>query len=86
MKKAGRRAGYIFGVCGAIAVASGLAALAGYTVFGNFSSGVIAALTASAAGAILSMLASTMVPEAFDEARTLTGVITVLGFLAARLV
>lgn len=83
MKKAGRGARYVFGVWGAIAVACGLSALLGYTVFGGFSTGVIAATTAVAAGGILAMLADTMIPEAFEEARTFTGLITALGFLAA---
>ena len=83
MKKVGRSAGYIFGIWGAIAFASGLAALAGYTVFGGFSTGVIAATTAVAAGAILAMLADTMIPEAFENAPIFTGLITVLGFLVA---
>jgi ZIP family zinc transporter len=44
---------------------------------------VIAATTAVAAGAILAMLADTMIPEAFEEAHDFAGLITVLGFLAA---
>jgi ZIP family zinc transporter len=55
----------------------------GYTVFSGFSHDVIAATTAVAAGAILSMLADTMMPEAFAEAHDWAGVITVLGFLSA---
>lgn len=83
MKKAGRSPGYVFGVWGAIALASGLAAILGYTVFGNSSKQVAAAITASAAGAILAMLASTMLPEAYEDAHETTGIITVAGFLAA---
>jgi ZIP family zinc transporter len=83
MKKANRSAAYIFGVWGAIAVASGLAALVGYAVFGRLSTSIVAATTAVAAGAILSMLADTMIPEAFENARTFTGLVTVLGFLTA---
>jgi ZIP family zinc transporter len=83
MKKAGRSAGYIFGIWGAIAMSSGLAALAGFTFFKGFSAEAIAATTAFAAGAILSMLADTMIPEAFEEAHDFAGLITVLGFLAA---
>jgi ZIP family zinc transporter len=64
-------------------VISGAAALAGYAVFSRFSPEVIAATTAVAAGAILAMLADTMIPEAFDEAHEFAGLITVLGFLAA---
>jgi ZIP family zinc transporter len=44
---------------------------------------VIAATTAVAAGAILAMLSDTMIPEAFEEAHTASGLITVIGFLAA---
>ena len=83
MKKANRSAGYVFGVWGTIAAASGVAALLGYTLFSDFSSEVIAGTTAVAAGAILAMLADTMIPEAFEEAHDFAGLITVLGFLAA---
>jgi zinc transporter, ZIP family len=83
MKKARHGPGYIFGVWGGIAIASGLAALAGYTVFKGFSPEIIAGTTAIAAGAILSMLVDTMIPEAFEEVRDLAGLITVTGFLAA---
>lgn len=83
MKKAGRSALYIFGVWGAIALLSGLASLIGYAVFGNFSNDVVAATTATAAGAMLAMLADTMIPEAFEEAHDFAGLITVIGFLVA---
>lgn len=83
MKKAGRSARYIFGIWGAIALASGLSALAGYTLFEDVSPATVAATTAVAAGAILAMLVDTMIPEAFDEAHDFAGLITVLGFLAA---
>jgi ZIP family zinc transporter len=83
MKKANRSALYIFGVWAGIALISGLASLAGYTLFSRFSSGVIAATIAVAAGAILAMLADTMIPEAFEEAHDFAGLITVLGFLTA---
>jgi ZIP family zinc transporter len=83
MKKAGRGPRYIFGIWGGIALASGLAALAGFTLIEGVSPGTVAATTAVAAGAILSMLVDTMIPEAFDEARDFAGLITVAGFLAA---
>ncbi len=83
MKKAGRSKTYVFGVWSAIALVSGLAALLGNLVFGGFSDEVTAATTAVAAGAILAMLADTMIPEAFDEAHDFAGLITVLGFLLA---
>lgn len=83
MKKANRSAAYIFGVWGAIAFLSGVAALIGYVVFSHFSSEVIAATTAIAAGAILAMLTDTMIPEAFEQAHDFAGLITVSGFLVA---
>ena len=83
MKKAGRSAFYIFGIWGVIAFASGLSALAGFTLFEGVSPGTVAATTAVAAGAILAMLADTMIPEAFAEAHDFAGLITVAGFLAA---
>jgi ZIP family zinc transporter len=83
MKKANRSAAYVFGVWAGIAFISGVAALLGYAVFSRFSEDVIAGTTAVAAGAILAMLADTMIPEAFEEAHDFAGLITVLGFLAA---
>ncbi len=83
MKKAKRSVTYIFGIWGGIALASGIASLVGYTVFQNFSAGVVAATTAIAAGAILAMLVDTMIPEAFEVAHDFAGLITVAGFLAA---
>ena len=83
MKQAGRSAAYIFGIWGGIACTSGVAALVGYTVFQGFSDEIIAATTAVAAGAILAMLADTMIPEAFEDAHNFAGLITVAGFLAA---
>lgn len=85
MKKAGRPAGYIFGVWGGIAVLSGIAALIGYQLFRGLSPQVIAATTAVAAGAILAMLVDTMIPEAFETAHEYAGLITVAGFLVAYL-
>src|SRR3982751_4437063 len=70
-------------VWGGIAVASGVAALAGFVVFAGTSADVVAATTAVAAGAILVMLADTMMPEAFEQAHDFAGLITVAGFLAA---
>jgi ZIP family zinc transporter len=83
MKGNGRSARYVFGVWGGIALASGLAALVGYVALGGAPPEAIAVITAVAAGAILTMIADTMIPEAFERTRTWTGVITTLGFLVA---
>ncbi len=80
MRRAGRKAAYVFGVWGGIALLSGVAALLGYAVFGGFSADVVAAV---AAEAILAMLVDTMIPEAFEQARDYAGLVTVVGFLVA---
>jgi ZIP family zinc transporter len=83
MKKAGRSARYVFGLHAAVVAVSALAALLGYTVLKGVSSHLAAAITAVAAGGILAMLVDTMMPEAFEEAHELAGLIAAAGFLAA---
>jgi zinc transporter, ZIP family len=67
----------------AIAVVSGLACLIGFAVFRHLNQNVIAGTIAVAAGAILSMLVDTMIPEAFQATHDFAGLITVIGFLVA---
>ena len=83
MRKAGRSAFYVFGVWGAITLASGAAAVAGFVLFDGTSAQVVAGTTATAAGAILAMLVDTMIPEAFADAHDMAGLVTVAGFLCA---
>jgi ZIP family zinc transporter len=67
----------------AIAVVSGIASLAGYALFQEASGDVVAFVLAFAAGAILTMLADTMMPEAYENGGKLVGVVTTLGFCVA---
>jgi zinc transporter, ZIP family len=83
MKKAGRSAAYIFGLWSGIAVISGIAALLGYVIVGGMGDEVVAATDGVAAGAILSMIADTMIPEAFEANHNYAGLVTVIGFLIA---
>jgi zinc transporter, ZIP family len=83
MKNNGRSARYVFGVWIGIAVASGVAALVGYLALGGAPPEAVAVITAIAAGAILTMIADTMIPEAFENTHAWTGLITTLGFLTA---
>ncbi len=83
MKSAGRGAGYVFGVWTVIAVACGLSSVVGYAAFGSLSPFVVGTTTAVAAGAILTMIVDTMIPEAFAEARDWSGLIAVAGFLVS---
>ncbi|MHB1289736.1 MAG: ZIP family zinc transporter, partial [Georgenia sp.] len=83
MKQAGRSARYVFGVWGGIAVAAGAAAALGYQFLGSATPEVVAVITAVAAGAILTMIADTMIPEAFESTHALTGLVVSVGFLVA---
>lgn len=83
MRSAGRSRRYVFALWGSIAVISGLAALAGYALLGGASETVMATITAVAGGAILAMIADTMIPEAYSRVHLLTGLVTVVGFLSA---
>lgn len=83
MRTAGRSARYVFGVWTGIAAISGVAALLGYVAFRDVDASLVAATTATAAGAILAMLVDTMIPEAFAAAHEFAGLVTVAGFLAA---
>jgi len=67
----------------AIALISGLASLAGYGLFQDSSPDTVAFVLAFAAGAILTMLADTMMPEAYEHGGKLVGVVTTLGFAVA---
>ena len=60
--------------------------MGGYALLGSAPGEVRSVVTAVAAGAILAMLANTMLPDAFRRTRTLTGLIAVLGFFASYLV
>lgn len=53
----------------------------GYTVLSNLSPSVISTFESLAAGAILAMLASTMMPEAYKEGGVGSSFATVIGFL-----
>jgi ZIP family zinc transporter len=52
-------------------------------VLGGTPPEVIAVTQAFAAGAILTMLADTMMPEAFEHGGSVTGLVTCLGFVSA---
>jgi zinc transporter, ZIP family len=83
MKATGRSTRYILGLWLAVTLASTVAAALGFGVLSGADPAVTAAIQAFAAGAILTMLADTMVPEAVEHAGALVGLLTVLGFAAA---
>ncbi|WP_345413742.1 hypothetical protein [Haladaptatus pallidirubidus] len=47
---------------------------------------ILATILAFAAGAVLAMLAESMIPEAFADAQPFIGLITVVGFLVTFLI
>lgn len=83
MKKAGRSKKYVFSLWLGIALISGIASIAGYTLFGHLGDNVIGSIMCLAAGAMLAMIVTTMIPEAYEEDRDWSGIITVLGFLVS---
>lgn len=66
-----------------IALVSGVASALGYGLFQDSSQDTVAFVLAFAAGAIITMLADTMMPEAFQHGGKLVGVVTTLGFATA---
>jgi zinc transporter, ZIP family len=67
----------------AVTAVSGVAALAGYAFLDGAGPAALAFVLAFAGGAVLTMLADTMMPEAFQHGGRLTGVVTTFGFAVA---
>ena len=63
-----------------IAVVCAVASAGGYGLLGELSPRWLSFVLAFAGGAILMMLANTMIPEAYEQGGKLAGVFTVLGF------
>jgi zinc transporter, ZIP family len=63
-----------------VAVLSAFASLAGFAFFDKVSPDVLAFTLAFAAGALLTMLTDSMVPEAYRDSGKLAGLMTTLGF------
>ncbi len=83
MRRRGATGAHILGIWGAVAAVSALAAAVGYVALDGASGDTIAVIQAFAGGAILVMLADTMMPEAFEEGGRAVGLVTVLGFALA---
>jgi ZIP family zinc transporter len=71
------------GVSVPIALACAVASLLGFVLLDTATPRVTAVINAIAAGAILAMICDTMIPEAFDRARALTGLLATVGFLTS---
>jgi ZIP family zinc transporter len=83
LRKAGHSPRWILGLWLAVALVSALAAGLGYAALGDASPSVVGFFQAFAAGAILTMLADTMMPEAFEHGGQVAGLVTLLGFALA---
>ena len=83
MRKAGRSAASIIGLWSVVAVLCTAATVVGAAVADAVSSGTQAFVDGFAAGALLTMLIDSMVPEAKDRARDWAGLATVAGFALA---
>lgn len=80
MHKSGRSTKYILLLWLGVTIASAVSSLLGYVVLGQTSDVVIGGVQAFAAGAIITMLADTMMPEAYERGGPTTGLVTALGF------
>jgi zinc transporter, ZIP family len=83
LKKSGWQRQRILGLWVVVSVLSALSALAGYAFFDDACEGTIAFVQAFAGGALLTMLAETMMPEAFKYGGKQVGLVTTLGFALA---
>jgi ZIP family zinc transporter len=73
----------IIGLWLLVTLVSALAALAGYGVFDSASPGTLAFVLSFAGGAVLTMVADTMAPEAFAHGGREVGLLTTAGFALA---
>jgi ZIP family zinc transporter len=83
LKAGGWSPAKVYGLWTMIALVSALAAALGYAFLDGASPDALAFVYAFAAGAILTMLATSMMPEAFEEVGRAAGVATVFGATVA---
>jgi zinc transporter, ZIP family len=67
----------------AVLVVSALASWGGYFLLDGVSENVMSGIAAFAGGGIIAMVASTMMPEAYEDSGPITGLIAALGLLAS---
>lgn len=83
MKRDGRSVGYILRLWTLVVMASTVAAALGYGLLGDAGQTSLAFTETFAAGAVLTMLADTMVPEAAEHAGPAVGLACVSGFICS---
>ena len=83
LSKSGWSRERILGLWVSVTVVSAISSLVGYAFFDGASDATIAFVQAFAGGALLTMLADTMMPEAFRYGGKRVGLVTTLGFALA---
>jgi ZIP family zinc transporter len=66
-----------------IAIICAAGSVAGFSLFSGVSVGWLSFINAFAGGAILIMIANSMIPEAYEHGGNLAGLFTVLGFFVS---
>lgn len=83
MRHDGRSAPVVLGLWSGVTAAAGVSAFLGYVLLGSADPALVGGVQAFAAGAIITMLADTMMPEAYEEGGATVGLLTALGFTLA---
>jgi ZIP family zinc transporter len=83
LSKSGWGSGRVLGLWASVTVVSAISSLAGYALFDEASGATVGFVQAFAGGALLTMLADTMMPEAFGYGGKQVGLVTTLGFALA---
>jgi zinc transporter, ZIP family len=83
MRREGRSVGYIMRLWTLVVLASTASAALGYGLLGGAGETTLAFTETFAAGAVLTMLADTMVPEAVEHAGPAVGLACVTGFICS---
>lgn len=83
LSRAGRNSGRILRFWVLVALGFGVTSLVGYVVLDTASPRTVAFVLAFAGGAVLTMLANTMMPEALRYGGKLAGLLTTVGFALA---
>lgn len=76
----------ILGLWSMVGLVSASVTILSFLFLSDLNLNIIGGLEAFAAGAVLAMLADTMMPEAYEEGGFMIGLVTVLGFLIAFIV
>jgi ZIP family zinc transporter len=83
MKKNGKSKKYIIGIWSVAIIIGTISTAIGYSVLAKANPSVISIAISYAAGAILVMLAESMIPEAYEEGGMKIGIATMVGFVVA---